>query len=101
MTDIEVDVRRQMARCLTPCAANVIARASVIEIEDLNVKGMARGMWRRAFRRSVGDAGLREIRRQLAYKAQWYGRALSVAGRFYPSSQICITTGCDYRHHAL
>ena len=92
------DARRDHQHQLT---AAVIARASVIAIEDLNVKGMARGMGRRAFRRSVGDAGLGEIRRQLAYKAQWYGRTLSVVGRFYPSSQLCSTPGCDYRHHAL
>lgn len=42
----------------------------VIVLEDLNVKGMARN---RVLSLSVGDAGLRELRRQLAYKCDWYG----------------------------
>jgi hypothetical protein len=29
------------------------------------------------------------LRRQLAYKTAWYGSALVVAGRFYPSSKTC------------
>ncbi len=49
--------------------ARAVAGAQVIAIEDLAVKGMSRGMGRRAFRRSVNDAGLGEIRRQLTYRA--------------------------------
>ncbi len=79
--------------------SSVIRTAAVVAIEDLSVKGMFRGMGRRAFRRSVGDAGLGEIRRQLTYKANWAGRTLSVVDRFYPSSQLC--GGCGYQHRAL
>jgi len=49
--------------------AKVVATAKVIAIEDMAVKSMARGMGRRAFRHSVGDAGMGKIRRQLTYKA--------------------------------
>lgn len=83
------DCRRDHQHQLT---AQVVRLASVIAIEDLAVKAMARGMGRRAFRRSVGDAGLGEIRRQLTYKAKWHGRALVVVDRFYPSSKTC--SGC-------
>ncbi len=65
----------------------------MIAIEDLNVKAMSRGMGRKAFRRSVSDAGLGEIRRQLAYKATWRGRVLVAVGRFYPSSKTCSACG--------
>ncbi|EQD61043.1 transposase, IS605 OrfB family, partial [mine drainage metagenome] len=67
--------------------AAAVAGAAVIAIEDLNVKGMARGMGRKGFRRSVGDAGLGEIRRQLEYKATWRGRVIVAIDRFYPSSK--------------
>ena len=67
------DARRDHQHQLT---TKVVASARVIAIEDLAVKAMARGMGRRAFRRSVGDAGLGEIRRQLTYKADWHGRTL-------------------------
>ena len=83
------DRRRDHQHQLT---ARIVATAEVIAIEDLAVKGMARGMGRRVFRRSVGDAGLGEIRRQLTYKAAWHGRKLVVVDRFYPSSKIC--SGC-------
>ncbi|HUW52954.1 MAG TPA: transposase, partial [Rhodanobacter sp.] len=84
------DLRRDHQHQLTSAA---VAGAAVIAIEDLNVKGMARGMGRRAFRRSVSDAGLGEIRRQLAYKATWRGCVLVAVGRFYPSSKTCSACG--------
>ncbi len=84
------DARRDHHHQLT---ARLVAGAQVICIEDLAVKAMARSMGRRAFRRSVGDAGLGEIRRQLAYKAAWRGRVVSIVGRFYPSSKTCGACG--------
>ena len=80
------DCRKDHQHQLTHRAVSL---ANVVCIEDLSVKGMARSMGRRAFRRSVGDAGLGEIRRQLTYKAKWHGRTLSVVDRFYPSSKTC------------
>jgi putative transposase len=62
---------------------------SVIVLEDLHVKGMARN---RGLALSVGDAGFGELRRQLTYKSEWYGARLVVAHRFYPSSKTC--SGC-------
>ena len=90
------DARRDHQHQLT---AHVVRLANVIAIEDLAVKAMARGMGRRAFRRSVGDAGLGEIRRQLTYKAKWHGRTLAVVDRYYPSSKTC--SGCGAIHAAL
>ena len=39
--------------------------------------------------RSLLDAAFGEFARQLAYKAEWYGRTLLQVGRFYPSSKTC------------
>ena len=90
------DLRRDHQHQLTSAA---VAGAAVIAIEDLNVKAMSRGMGRKAFRRSVSDAGLGEIRRQLAYKATWRGRVLVAVGRFYPSSKTC--SACGHVHSGL
>jgi len=79
--------------------ADIVASADVIAIEDLSVRGMARGMGRRAFRRAVTDAGMGEIRRQLTYKAGWHGRELVVVDRFYPSSKTC--SRCSAINQAL
>jgi putative transposase len=34
-----------------------------------------------------------ELRRQLAYKSEWYGSTLVVADRFFPSSKLCSVCG--------
>jgi transposase len=40
----------------------------------------------------VRQAGMGELRRQLAYKCDWYGSTLTVADRLFPSSKLC--SGC-------
>ena len=70
-----------------------------IVVEDLNVAGMtasARGSGRRAkagLNRAILDASPAELRRQLAYKATWYGSTLVVADRWFPSSKTCSACG--------
>ncbi len=64
---------------------------SVIVLEDLHVKGMAKN---HSLALSIGDAGLGELRRQVAYKGEWYGARLIVADRFFPSTQLCSGCGC-------
>ena len=49
--------------------------------------------------RSLRDAAFGEFARQLAYKAEWYGRTLVKVDQFYPSSKIC--SGCGHRLEAL
>ena len=70
----------------------LVRSARVICIEDLNVRAMGRSL-HRGFRRGVVDAALGELRRQIDYKAGWYGRTLSVVDRFYPSSRTCSACG--------
>jgi putative transposase len=56
-------------------------------------KAMARGMGRRGFSRSVADASLGELRRQITYKGAWAGREVVTVDTFYPSSKTCSTCG--------
>lgn len=63
---------------------------SRVVIEDLCVRGMLKN---RKLAKSVADAGLYELRRQLEYKCQWYGSELVVADRWYPSSKTCSCCG--------
>ena len=37
-----------------------------------------------------------DIRRELEYKAKWYGKTVSVIDTFYPSSQLC--SNCGYKN---
>lgn len=46
--------------------------------------------------RSISDASWGEFRRQLKYKAAWYGKVVAMVDRFYPSSQLCSTYGAQW-----
>ena len=63
----------------------------IICMEDLSSKNM---MKNHKLALHVADAAWGEIRRQLAYKADWYGKELVVIDRFFPSSQTCGCCGC-------
>ena len=80
---------------------------ATVVVEDLNVAGLTsrpaprpnphhpghhlpNGAKAKAgLNRAILDASPGELRRQLAYKCQWYGSALVVADRWYPSSKTC------------
>lgn len=74
---------------------DLIRKYDVICIENLKTKGM---MANHKLARAVGDASFSEFRRELEYKASWYGRTVSVIDTFYPSSQLCSV--CGYRNAA-
>ncbi|MBS4730490.1 IS607 family element transposase accessory protein TnpB [Mycobacterium sp. SM1] len=80
-----VHLRRQAAHRLTTELAGGYGH---IVIEDLDVAAMKRSMGRRAYRRAVCDAAMGSIRPMLAYKTARHGAVLTVADRWFPSSQI-------------
>jgi putative transposase len=69
----------------------LVRRFGVIGIEDLNLASM--GAHKGGLGRSVSDASLGELRRQLAYKTADRGTRLVVVDRFYPSSKTCSSCG--------
>ncbi|WP_338130559.1 RNA-guided endonuclease TnpB family protein [Ferrimicrobium acidiphilum] len=80
-----VYIRRESIHQLT---RYLVDNYSEVKIEDLNLAAMKRSMGRRAFRRSVSDAGLGAFRPTLTYKAERVGVKVVVVNRFFPSSQI-------------
>ena len=54
---------------------------------------------KRGLNRAVKDAAFAELRRQLEYKAAWYGRTVVVVERWFPSSKLCSI--CGTRNDAL
>jgi putative transposase len=67
----------------------LVTRSQVLVLEDLNVAGMVRN---RRLAKSVSDAAMGELSRQILYKAKWHGVEVRVADRFFPSSKKC--SGC-------
>lgn len=65
----------------------------IICMENLSSKNMMRN---HKLALHIADAAWGEIRRQLAYKADWYGKKLVIIDRFFPSSQTCGC--CGYRN---
>ncbi len=73
----------------------LVKNHDAICIEDLNVKGLAKTK----LAKSILDASMGTIRRQLAYKGIWYRRHIVGVDRFYPSSKLCFE--CGYKHDGL
>jgi putative transposase len=82
-------VAQQRNYALHQLTTRLVREFDVICIEDLNVKAMARGM----HSCSIHDAAFGEFRRQLTYKASWYGRTVIACDRWYPSSKTCSKCG--------
>ena len=80
-----VYIRRESIHQLT---RYLVDNYGEVHIEDLNLAAMRRSTGRRAFRRSVSDAGLGSFRPTLTYKAERAGVKMVVVDRFFPSSQI-------------
>jgi putative transposase len=78
------NLRSQAIHTLTTRLAR---RYGTIVVEDLDVAAMGRGMGRRAFRRSLYQAGIGRVRRVLAYKCPAAGGEMVVADRWFASSK--------------
>lgn len=90
-----VNIRQHELHHLT---TSLTRRFHTIGIEDLNVKGMVKN---HKLSRAISDMGFFEFRRQLEYKAQMQGGIVVVANRWFPSSKLCSTPGCDFKNDAL
>jgi putative transposase len=70
-------------------STRLVRRFGRIVLEDLSVKGLARGRLAKSF----ADAAAGEFRRQVEYKAEAAGTEVVFADRFFPSSKTCNRCG--------
>lgn len=81
------DRRRDLLHKLS---TRLIRENQTVVIEDLTVRNM---LANHSLARAISDASWSELRRQLEYKADWYGRTVIAIDRWYPSSKTCSTCG--------
>ncbi len=77
-------------------SSKLINENQVICLEDLNVEGMVKN---RRLSKSIADVSWSIFKRQLQYKANWYGRTIQEVGTFFPSSKTCSV--CGYKNTDL
>ena len=84
-------ITNQRRNTLHQVTTRLAKTKSVLVIEDLNVSGMLQN---HRLAQAIADVGWYEFKRQLLYKASWYGSRVILADRWEPSSKRC--SGCGW-----
>lgn len=85
-------IANQRKDYLHKISRELVGQYDVISVEGLRVSHMVQN---HCLARAIEDASWSEFRRQLQYKANWYGKVFVELGTFYPSSQLCSVCGCQ------
>ena len=83
-------IKHQRRNTLHQVTTRLAKTKSVLVLEDLNVRGMLKN---HHLAQAIGDVGFYEFKRQLLYKASWYGARVVLADRWEPSSKRCSACG--------
>ncbi len=83
-------IRNQRQDYLHKISKYLVDNYDTICIEDLAVSNMIKN---HKLSRAISDMGWSEFKSMIEYKCDWYGKNLSVIGRFDPSSKTCSKCG--------
>lgn len=90
-------VANQRSNYLHNLTKQLVEHYDVIKIEDLKTKNLLKN---HKLARAIANQSWREIRSQLEYKCDWYGKQLITVNP-RKTSQICSTCGYDDGKHTL
>ena len=83
-------IKNQRQDYLHKISRYLVDNYDTICMEDLNVSGMVKN---HKLARAISDMGWYEFKSMVEYKCDWYGKNLSIIGRFDPSSKTCSKCG--------
>jgi putative transposase len=83
-------IRNQRQDYLHKISKYLVDNYDTICMENLNVSGMIKN---HKLSRAISDMGWNEFKSMIEYKCEWYGKNISIIGRFDPSSKTCSNCG--------